>query len=80
MYELISFLLRSKNRKKVLKNLEKPGTPTELATKLQIQRSTVSRAILELQDKKLIKCLTPNEKMGRLYQITDLGRKILKEI
>jgi DNA-binding MarR family transcriptional regulator len=63
-----------------LKNLEKPGTPTELATKLQIQRSTVSRAILELQDKKLIKCLTPNEKMGRLYQITDLGRKILKEI
>ena len=80
MYELISFLLRSKNRKKVLKNLEKPGTPTELATKLQIQRSTVSRAILELQDKKLIKCLTPNEKMGRLYQIIDLGRKILKEI
>lgn len=63
-----------------MKNLEKPGTPTELATKLQIQRSTVSRAILELQDKKLIKCLTPNEKMGRLYQITDLGRKILKEI
>ena len=79
MYELISFLSRSKNRKTVLDNLEKASTPTELASKLKIQRSTISRAILELMDKKLVKCLTPNEKMGRLYQITDLGKKILKE-
>ena len=79
MYDLISFLSRSKNRKTVLENLEKPTTPTELASKLQIQRSTISRAILELMDKKLVKCLTPKEKMGRLYQITDLGKKILKE-
>ena len=79
MYELISFLSRSKNRRTVLKNLEKPTTPTELSSKLKIQRSTISRAILELMDKKLVKCLTPKEKMGRLYQITDLGKKILKE-
>ena len=78
MYDLISFLSRSKNRKTVLENLEKPNTPTELASKLKIQRSTISRAILELMDKKLVKCLTPKEKMGRLYQITDLGKKILK--
>ena len=79
MYDLISFLSRSKNRKMVLENLNKPTTPTELASKLQIQRSTISRAILELMDKKLVKCLTPKEKMGRLYQITNLGKKILKE-
>jgi predicted transcriptional regulator len=79
MYDLISFLSRSKNRKIVLENLEKPNTPTELASKLKIQRSTISRAILELIDKKLVKCLTPKEKMGRLYQTTDLGKKILKE-
>jgi predicted transcriptional regulator len=79
MYELISFLSRSKNRRTVLKNLENPITPTELASKLKIQRSTISRAILELMDKKLAKCLTPKEKMGRLYQITNLGKKILKE-
>lgn len=79
MYDLISFLSRSKNRITVLKNLEKPATPTELASKLKIQRSTISRAILELMDKKLVKCLTPKEKMGRLYQITDLGKKVLKE-
>ena len=79
MYDLISFLSRSKNRKTVLENLEKPNTPTELASKLKIQRSTVSRAILELMEKKLVKCLTPKEKMGRLYQITDLGKKLLEQ-
>jgi len=79
MYDLISFLSRSKNRKTVLENLGKPNTPTELASKLKIQRSTVSRAILELMEKKLVKCLTPKEKMGRLYQITDLGKKILEQ-
>jgi len=79
MYDLISFLSRSKNRKTVLENLDNPITPTELASKLNIQRSTISRAILELMNKKLVKCLTPKEKMGRLYQITDLGKKVLKE-
>lgn len=80
MYDQISFLSRSKNRKTVLENLEKPTTPTELASKLKIQRSTISRAILELMDKKLVKCLTPKEKMGRLYQITESGKKILKKL
>tara|TARA_Y100000310_G_scaffold327767_1_gene394640 strand:+ start:112 stop:360 length:249 start_codon:yes stop_codon:yes gene_type:complete len=79
MYDLISFLSRSKNRNKVLENLEKPITPTKLASKLKIQRSTISRAILELMDKKLVKCLTPKEKMGRLYQVTELGKKLLME-
>jgi predicted transcriptional regulator len=80
MYDLISFLSRSKNRKKVLENLENPTSPTKLASKLKIQRSTISRAILELMDKKLVKCLTPKEKMGRLYQITKLGKKIDNKI
>lgn len=63
----------------MLNFLDKHVTPTELASKLQIQRSTVSRAILELTDEKLVKCLTPNERMDRLYQITDLGKETLKE-
>ena len=79
MYDIVSFLSRSKNRRIVLENLAEPKTPTELASKLEIQRSTISRAILELIDKRLVKCLTPNEKMGRLYQITNLGKKILEQ-
>lgn len=80
MYELISFVTRAKNRKLVLTNLIKPQTPSGLSIQLKLHRSAVSRAILELESKDLVKCLTPGEKMGRYYQITEKGRKILKEI
>ena len=35
---------------------------------------------LSLNEKKLIECLTPNEKMGRYYQVTKLGKEILDKI
>lgn len=80
MYRLISFVYRGKIRIKVLKGLFKPKTPTELSKEIKTHRSTTSRAILALVDKGLVKCLTPNENMGRYYEITKLGKKILGEI
>ena len=66
-----------KIRKQVLLNLEKPMTPTQLSEKIKTHRSTVSRAIIALEEKNLLECITPNENMGRYYQISDLGKKIL---
>lgn len=80
MYELISFVSRGKIRKKVLENLLKPHTPTELSIILKTHRSTISRAIIDLEKKGLVACITPNEKMGRYYQTTDIGKKILQKI
>lgn len=80
MYELVSFVNRSRIRKSVIENFEEPHTPTELSKIIKTHRSTVSRAILELEKKCLVKCITPNEKMGRYYQISDEGRKILEII
>ncbi len=80
MYELMSFVSRGKIRKKVLSNLVKPHTPTELSQIIHTHRSTTSRTILALEKKGLVKCVTPKEKMGRYYEITDTGKKILKEL
>lgn len=80
MYELISFVSRGKIRKKVLEYLLEPHTPTELSMILKTHRSTISRAIIDLEKKGLVVCITPNEKMGRYYQATDEGKKILKKI
>ena len=77
MYNLISFVSRGKVRKRVLSNLEKPHTPTELSQIIRTHRSTTSRAILALEEKGLVKCITPKEKMGRYYEITELGKKIV---
>ena len=80
MYELISFVIRGKVRKKVLENLLEPKTPTELSSKIKTHRSTTSRAILALEKKGLVKCITPNENMGRYYEITHIGKKVLDKI
>jgi len=80
MYDLISFVSRGKIRKLVLKNLVKPNTPTGLCKVIKTHRSTTSRTILILEKKALVKCITPNERMGRFYEITLLGKKILDKI
>jgi predicted transcriptional regulator len=80
MFSLVSFVGRGSVRKKVLKALIKPNSPTELAKQLDIERSTISRAILELTEKGLVECLTPDERMGRYYRITEIGRKVVDVI
>ena len=80
MYDLISFVTRGKIRKLVLHNLVKPNTPTVLCKLIGTHRSTTSRTIIILEKKGLVKCLTPNEKMGRFYETTALGKNILRKI
>ena len=80
MYKILSFLARSKNRTKVLGSFDGLQTPTQISKKLKIQRSTVSRTISELEEKRLVRCLTPKERMGRLYSLTSDGRKILEHL
>ena len=80
MYDLISYVSRGKVRRAVISNLIKPHTPTELCSIIDTHRSTTSRTILALEKKGLVKCLTPNEKMGRYYETTSLGKKVLQKI
>jgi len=77
MYNLVSFVTRGSVRKKVLKGLLKPNTPTELAKTLGIARSAVSRSIQALEKVGLVECLTPDEKMDRYYRTTEAGKKVI---
>jgi len=77
MYDLLSFVTRGKIRKKVLLALQTPDTPTEISKKILTHRSTTSRTILALEEKGLVECITPKETMGRYYQVSKMGKKIL---
>lgn len=80
MYELLSFVNRGKIRRKILELLKIPKTPTQISNIVLTQRPTISRTIIALQSKGLVECLTPKEKMGRYYQITPLGKKVLHKL
>lgn len=61
------FFKRGKIRKKVLDNLDKPKTATEIAKELGLHRSSVSRVLIELEKLSFVKCLNPQDKNFRHY-------------
>lgn len=80
MYNLMSYIVRGKVRLSILSKLDKPMTPTQIAGLLKNHRSTISRSLIDMEKKGIVKCLTPKEKTGRLYAITAKGKKLLKKV
>lgn len=79
-WEAYSYVVRSSYRRAVLKALEVERTPTQIATQAKIANSHASRALSELEAKKLIKCLTPKAVTGRIYALTTLGKEMLIQL
>lgn len=86
--EFCSWIIRGGMRKFVFFHIKNRTTPAEIVRGLAGEsgrRSTshyaqVSRAIAELEAQGLIKCLNPEEKTGRFYELTKRGFSILKEL
>lgn len=77
----LGFVLASEYRKKVMIILQdKPNTPSSISEKTKIYPSHISNTLSELVEKKLVVCLTPKLKKGRLYELTANGKKILKKL
>lgn len=81
MIKGISIIKNSEYRKKILLSLSDVNylTPSEVSEKTKLRLNHVSNFLKDLKDNKLIICLNDNEKRGRLYQITELGKKVAKE-
>ena len=81
MIKGISIIKNSGYRKKILLSLVDVNylTPSEISEKTKLRLNHVSNFLKDLKDNKLIICLNDDEKRGRLYQITELGKKVVKE-
>jgi predicted transcriptional regulator len=81
MIKGISLLKNSEYRKKILESLSNVNylTPSEISEITKIRLNHVSNFLKDLKDNKLIICLNEEDKRGRLYQISDLGKKVIKE-
>jgi len=77
MWRACSYIVRGKTRKLVFVALETPKMPAQLAKDLKIATPHISRALVELEAKGLVECLTPSERVGRIYRLTKRGQKAL---
>jgi DNA-binding MarR family transcriptional regulator len=78
-YEDVSFVVGSKIRLSILTRLsDRMYTPTGLASSMDIDQSHVSRALKEMLKRGIVTQVTRSRK-GRLYSISDKGKKVLEE-
>lgn len=78
---LVGKVLASGYRSKVLHALsESPKTPTYLEKQTGIKFSHISDVLKELIKLKLVICATPKLRKGKIYSITNLGKRVVKEV
>lgn len=76
MVEDYSWIIRGKQRKKIIKVMNKPKIPTQIKEETNLSLNNVSDVLREFRKKKIVKCLNPLEKTGRLYKLTQKGMRI----
>lgn len=79
-WKLYSFIIRSKQRKGILLSLEIPKTPTQIGNEVDSSVSHVSRNLKQFTEKGIAVCVTPKERIGRVYKLTDKGKQILDQL
>lgn len=77
-WEEYSFVVRSKERKRIFLLLVRPKTPSEISRELSKKAAQVSRTLKQFSEKGLVECKTPNYKIGRVYALTKKGEKLLE--
>ncbi len=73
-----SWIVRGKQRRKILQTLNHPMTPTQIKERTGIKVTNVSDVVRSMEEINIAKCLNPKEKLGRLYELTQKGKKIQK--
>ena len=71
-----SWVIRGKQRRKIIKIMDKPMTPTQIKERVGFSLNNVSDVLREFRKKHIAKCLNPKEKTGRLYVLESKGKKI----
>lgn len=81
MWDVIGYIMASKYRKTIVEKLSNRNyLPSILAKETNFQLSHVSRALKELEDKDVVKCLNKNSKKGKIYTLTEFGKKLSQNI
>ena len=80
MNQALIYIKKGKLRRKIILELNKAQTATELAKKLNTHRSSISRTLLNLAKRDLVTCLNPQDDRERYYELTIKGNDIRKQI
>ncbi|MDD3083984.1 MAG: winged helix-turn-helix domain-containing protein [Candidatus ainarchaeum sp.] len=79
--EDLAYVLRGKNRIKVLKALnEKKLISKQIEKETGMYKSHVSRTLKELLERKLITCINQKDRSFKFYKLTSMGTKLINSL
>jgi predicted transcriptional regulator len=74
----IAYVKASKYRKDILLDIDdKLKLPSEISKEVSIRINHVSKTLKQLKEANLVECVNEEAKKGRLYQITEKGKKVI---
>ena len=79
IFNQYKWVYRGKQRRKIIVVLDKAKTPTQIKDEINIKVTNVSDVLRDMVKRRLVKCLNPEDKLGRFYELTNLGKQIKKE-
>ncbi len=80
MIKAFSLLKSSEYRLKIVKAIgSETLMPSEIAEKTNIRLNHVSTVLKELKNSGIVKCLNEEERKGRLYELTELGKNAVSK-
>ena len=79
--KIINYILRGKNRQKVLTSLSLEAKNISFLSKeLNLSNSNIRRTIRQLEEKNLIVCDDQTKYHYKYYELTNLGNEVLKKV
>jgi len=79
-WELYGWVMRGNQRRKVLRVLNKPRLPAELRNEAEMSLTNVSKTLKSFEAKGIVKCLTPQNRTGKIYGLTERGKQLRQEM
>ena len=77
--KILGYVVSSTYRTEVMKTLmDKPKIPSQIAADIGIKLNHISNVLNQLKKKGLIRLINPEDKKGRIYELTDVGLEIAK--
>lgn len=80
-WKLFAWLKRGARRRAVLlllKDTSNPLTANDMKDKLNVALPQLSFTLKELRENHLVECLNPEDKIGKIYKITQKGKELLR--
>lgn len=80
LWEDYGFVVRGKQRREIIKLMDRPKTPTELKEESKLSITNVSRVLIQFEKQGLAKCITPQHVIGRVYRLTKRGEEVRNKL